>query len=101
MLRKDGTYTLYRIQHLLKIGEWAYSNFDFFCKGPDFSVRLEPYRSFTAVGECWQEIGEYGSYALSTSLSFLKQISQAWPDYQFRLVKIEITQKTTTEVKFT
>lgn len=96
MIRKDGTYTFYRIQHLQKDGKWVYSNFDYFCNGLKFD---EPYRSFTAIGKCWQEIGEQGCYDLSTGLSFLKQISQNWTDHQFRLVKIQITQKTTVEVK--
>ena len=97
MLRKDGTYSFYKIQHLQKDGKWVYSNLDLFCNGLDFKVGTKPYRDFTAVGKCWQEIGEKGCYDLSTSLSFLKQISQFWPNFQFRLVKVQIAQKTTSE----
>lgn len=101
MLRKDGTYTFYRIQHFQK-GEkdekWVYSDLGFFCKNFDFKV--DPYRSFTAIGECWQEIGEYGCYDLSNSLQFLKQISESCPNSQFRLVKIHITQATNVEKEY-
>jgi hypothetical protein len=96
MIDKNGTFTFYKIQHLQKDGKWVYSNFDYFCNGLKLN---EPYRSFTAIGKCWQEIGEQGCYNLSTGLLFLEQISQAWSNYQFRLVKIRITQKTTVEVK--
>ena len=105
MIRKNGTYTFYVVQHLQKDGKWVNSNFDFFCSSPNFKVGTEPYRifiaigepyrSFTAIGECWKEIGEYGCYNLSTGLSFLKQISQAWPNYKFQLVKVKIKQETT------
>jgi len=91
MIRKDGTYTFYKIQHLQKDG-WVYSNFDVFCKNLDF--RDDPYRSFTAVGECWQETGEQACYDIFTSLLFLKQISELWPNFQFRLVKVQVMQKT-------
>lgn len=91
MIRKDGTYIFYKVQHLQK-DRWVYSNFDVFCK--DLNFKDDPYRSFTAIGECWQEIGEYGCYDFSISLLFLKQISKAWPAFQFRLVKVQITQKT-------
>ena len=96
MISKDGNYTFYKIQHLQKDGKdgkWVYSNFDSFCEGWDYTV--EPYRSFTSIAECWQEIGEHGCYDLSISLSLLKQIAEAYPKRQFRLVKIHITQKTT------
>ena len=97
MLRKDGIYTFYKIQHFQSDGEWVYSDLGVICSSLD--SRIEPYQSFTSVGKCWQETGEHGCYGLATGLLFLKQISRLYPDFKFQLVKAQINQTTTVEAK--
>ena len=97
MLRKDGIYTFYKIQHFQSDGEWVYSDLGVICSRLD--SRIEPYQSFTSMGKCWQETGEHGCYGLATGLLFLKQISRLKPDFKFQLVKVQINQTTAVEAR--
>jgi len=97
MIRKDGIYTFYKIQHFQSDGKWVYSDLGVICSSLD--SRIEPYQSFTSVGKCWQETGEHGCYGLATGLLFLKQISRLYPDFKFQLVRAQINQTTTVEAK--
>ena len=95
MIRNDGTYTIYQIQHQQSDKKWVFTNLDTLEK--PFSredIFSEPWRSFTACGECWQETGEHGCYDLKTSILFLLNIIERSPKKKFRLVKVSITQKT-------
>ena len=107
MLRNDGRYTIFKVQHwikpgfMYKEGKWAESDLDQFLKGVnwwDDPVRrkelLEPYKSFSACGDCWQQTGEHGTYDSDTAVEMLKLLSKHNPDTKFRVIKVEIRQQT-------
>jgi len=95
MLRNDGTYTIYEIQHQQNDKKWVFTNLDTLEKPRSHEETFsEPWRSFTACGECWQETGEFGCYDMKTAILFLLNVIEHCPKRKFRLVKINITQKT-------
>lgn len=96
MLRNDGTYTIYKIQHQQSDKKWVFTNFDniFEIKLSHKETFSEPWRSFTACGKCWQETGEHGCYDSKTAILALVIITEHSPKRKFRLVKVDITQKT-------
>jgi len=95
MIRNDGTYTIYKIQHQQSDKKWVFTNLDALegslSQEETFS---EPWKSFTACGECWQETGEHGCYDLKTAFLVLLNVIQLSPKRKFRIVKVYITQKT-------
>lgn len=107
MLRTDGTFIIYRIQHKGKSGvnrdRWHYSSFDAFGTPPGFS----------ASDTCWQQTGIYGTFSRNVALKGLAWIRKAkrydWRDYtqvsnadtKFRLVMVQISQRTTPVVSTT
>jgi hypothetical protein len=97
LLRTDGTYTIYRIQHKGRDGKWHGTSFDYFGTPP----------SFSAVNRCWQKTGVHGALSRSEAMLGLRWIRKHnrydWSsgqmrrntDTKFRLVMVEISQKTT------
>jgi len=95
MIRNDGTYTIYKIQHQESDEKWVFTNLDAIGGSPSHEETFsEPWKSFTACGECWQETGEFGCYDIQTGLLVLLNVIQRSPKRKFRLVKVSITQKT-------
>ena len=103
MLRKDGIYEIYMIQHQQKDSKWVYSIF-----GTPTVADIK--KGFNASGDCWQITGIEGTFDFETakeglikaSENILKQymngdLKQILP---LRLVKVIISQ-TTSEVIFT
>lgn len=90
MLRTDGSYTFYHIQHKGADG-WGYSNLDHFGH-PD---------GFNASGACWQKIGENATFDFSQAKAGLKWISKKHPKYKFRLMAVDIIQRRTPVAKET
>lgn len=95
MLRDDGTYTIYKIQHQQSDEKWVFTNLDTIGGSPSHEETFsEPWLSFTACGKCWQETGEYGCYDLKTAILVLLKVLECSPKKKFRLAKVYITQKT-------
>jgi hypothetical protein len=102
MIRTDGTFTIYRIQHRTPGGRWTFSNFDHFGHPP----------GFTASEPCWQQTGVMGTFDREVAVKALRWIQnpkrvvrrvEHWEEieyrfgisHEFRLVVVEITQRTT------
>lgn len=100
MLRKDGKYTIYKIQHwiepggMYKDGRWAESDLNYFLKGVDKAKDEELRNQFNACGECWQETGEYGVYDSDTAIDMLKLVVKYNVGLKFRVVQVKIHQQT-------
>ncbi len=89
MIRNDGLYTIYRIQHQeKKPKKWVFSSLDSFGAPPGFD----------ACGDCWQETGEHGVFTIKEARKGLnwirKENKKERPEIQFRLVQVIISQKT-------
>lgn len=66
MLRRDGVYVVYRIQHYEPHSkQWVYSNFDHFGTP----------KGFSAADPCWQQTGIHGVFDEATACAGLKWIS--------------------------
>jgi hypothetical protein len=87
MLKKDGDFIIYKIQHLSN-SEWHYSSFD------HFFVKSDEYHSFLASGECWQTTNIIGVFDVDIARIVRNQLAEKYKDYKFRVVKITISQKT-------
>ncbi len=85
MLRRDGEYEIYRIQHGTLNGGWVDSNLDHFG---------EP-KGFSADGACWQRTGVIGTFSVGEARDGLAWIREKNPHVQFRLVLVKVGQKTT------
>lgn len=98
MLFKDGTFKFYIIQHHQDDGKWTQSNLDHFKIGKRWNDArdkvLEPYRSFSACGECWQQTGEHGSFDKERAVQLLQNIRRHNPDHEFRIVCVAMAQMT-------
>jgi len=108
MLRKDGRYTIFKIQHwaepgkMYKEGRWTESALDHFLNKGGWNVwegryrnKLKyPYNVFSACGDCWQETGEHGTYNSDDAIEMLKILSRLHPDTKFRVARVEISQQT-------
>lgn len=70
MLRNDGVYKIYRIQHQQRSNnEWVYSIYG----SPDTNSKTTPCRdTFTASGLCWQKTGIHGVYDIRNARTGLK-----------------------------
>jgi hypothetical protein len=100
MIRNDGKFSIYRIQEQLKNGDWIYSDL---CH-PTLS-EYPPSEGFTASGDCWQQTGIHGVFQINVAKAGLKQAYCDLVDRlnrgsikessRFRLVLVEISQKTT------
>ncbi len=85
MLRCDGSFLIYKIQHdYHEDGEWTYSNFDTFGTPPGFS----------ASSECWQKTGIHGTFDKIVARDGLFWIRHKNPGTKFRLVSVVISQIT-------
>jgi hypothetical protein len=85
MLRKDGKYQVFMIQHQQPKGNWCFSSFDYFGT---------PNRGFSASGACWQETGIRGTFDDIEARDGLAWIREKHAEHKFRVVRLIITQKT-------
>lgn len=102
MIRCDGVFVIYKIQHLQADGVWTGSNLDHFGtphvtgKSSNKMARTgwSTTNGFSACGDCWQQTGATGTFDLNAAAEALVWISEKWPDYQFRIAKVTISQLT-------
>jgi len=101
MLRKDGKYVIYKIQCRSIFSsdpsrsKWHFLNFDSIGKNlPRGTIYSDPWRSFSACGECWQKTGEFGCFDIKIAKPFLEKLERISRDYKFRLVRVAISQHT-------
>ncbi len=85
VMRQDGRYIVYRIQHEQADGKWVYSNFDHFGT---------PLPSFGASGDCWQVTGIHGSFEHEDVSPALTIIRDDNPENTFRAVRVNLMQQT-------
>jgi hypothetical protein len=90
MIRQDGKWLFFRIQHKMN-GEWVFSSFDHFGYPGDWKST----DGFGACGDCWQQTGEHGTYKRQLALDGAKELMTKHPGTEFRAVRINIAQKTT------
>jgi hypothetical protein len=84
MVRTDGKYQIYRIQHRQTDGEWKYSSFDHFGTPAGMG----------ASDACWQETGVLGTYDAETARKGLLWLRKRHPGATFRMVMVQIMQMT-------
>lgn len=102
MLRNDGNYVIYIIQHLSGKNGWIKSSLDYFAVNIPVRLRwnkmeteiLQPYRSFSACGSCWQMTGIEGSLCKKTAIRFMNQLRKYNPHTKFRVACIRMSQFT-------
>lgn len=90
MLRNDGKYTIFVIQHEQpekgKESTWVYSNLDVFGYPEGFS----------ASDDCWQKTGIHGTFDAEQAMEGLSELRKKNKDkHRFRLALVRITQITT------
>ena len=85
MIRQDGHFIVYRIQHQEDGGEWVYSNFDHFGT---------PLTSFSPSGDCWQATGIHGTLSHADIMPALRIIRDNHPHNTFRAVRVNLRQQT-------
>ena len=98
MLRVDGCFSFYRIQHLVgtlphRMGKvyragdktWSYSNFD---------TLGYPSDAFNTLGDCWQKLGVFGTFNFTHVEPALEVMSRKNPGVEFRVVRVNVMQQT-------
>jgi len=103
MLRQDGEYIIFIIQHKYKdkkVEGWSNSGDcgQFFPNGPftekEWRTKHKEIDYFNASGDCWQDTGVHGTYDLNEAFQLLVKVIQWAPEHRFRIARIEIKQKT-------
>ncbi len=101
MLRRDGNYKFYCIQHLWERREeskWAFSGYVEWAEQAIGDWKGAS--AFSACGEVWQSIGVHGTHDQSYALALCSWLSHNKPEHRFRVVLCQVTQKVTEEVLF-
>jgi hypothetical protein len=81
MVRNDGNYVIYLIQHKERSGRWVRS--------------IENERYFKASDECWQITGIHGTFDLEHAKKVYEHIINIEEEGNiYRIVKVTINQKT-------
>ncbi len=103
MLRHDGTYKIYRIQHRYrKRGDWTFSGDSLFANVPPrlrftgrtYGEHRSPFLEFGASGDVWQQTGIHGTYSYGVARRMLELVAQHNEKHSFRIVLILISQET-------
>lgn len=82
MIRNDGKYEIYRLQHL-----WNHRT--------KWVGSIENEEFFKASGECWQQTGIHGTFDFDEAKkAFEEVVSRLEKNRKFRLVKVTISQST-------
>jgi hypothetical protein len=85
MVRNDGDYVVYIIKHRCNTDHsWAKSNMDRFSFAGD--------EEFGASGACWQSTSINGTFDRAKALAALTAIAEAYPDYEFGIFEVKISQ---------
>jgi len=80
MIRNDGIYTIYMIQH-----QWK--------DKPRWETSIENIMLFPASDTCWQQTGVHGTYSEEKAKeAFRKLVPNA--NQTYRIAKVSISQKT-------
>ncbi len=85
MIRIDGKFTIFVLQGRKtksKTDTWFSPSFDSFGTPSDFS----------ASGDCWQKLGIHGTFEEEAGLSALARFAKAYPEYDWRLMKLDLSQ---------
>ena len=101
MLRRDGSYKFYRIQHLWRrdeIKEWVFSGF--VDKAEHAIGDWKDTKAFSACGKVWQAIGEHGTESKTYALALCEWLTDNEKEQRFRVVRCNVTQVVTEEVLF-
>ena len=85
MLRNNGEYLIYYIQHEQDDGKWVGSNLDVFGYPP----------GFCSTDECWQKTNIHGTFNAKVAYDGLKSLRSKHPKTNFRLVIVSISQSMT------
>ena len=100
MLRSDGDFTIYVIQHLSRPGgnpfreiTWVNSNLDYFVTNVPSDER-NAIAPFMAVGECWQKTGIHGTFNQNEALNAVVALATNNPDYNFRVAELQLSMRT-------
>lgn len=94
MLRNDGNYTIYKIQHRQDDGKWVYSSLDSFGRR-----HMEVLKHFQASGECWQKTGESGVFVEEWANELCNDFAHSHAGRRFRVVRVVINQQTTSRTE--
>jgi hypothetical protein len=107
MISRDGKYKIYCIQHApKKTGDWVFTDDKIVAEIP-IEIRyggegnaqrgklIEPIHSYSSSGHCWQETGVHGVYDEELAIQLLMLLARHVPEHAYRVVQIEIEQKTT------
>lgn len=103
MIRNDGDYKIYMIQHRYeKKGRWAGTGDVLFANVPAkfrFAsihplAHRSPFVQFAASGECWQQTGTHGTFDREVAIKMLELVAKYNPEHSFRVVLVRISQKT-------
>ena len=103
-LRADGDHVLYVVEKHFKKG-WSYAgNASHFAANIPAEKRWDgrhddgkwkdPWRDFTACGECWKKTGVHGTFDPDVGMAYVAQLTEHNPGEQFRLAEVRVSQKT-------
>lgn len=88
MLRIDGEFTIYVLKGRAtehRSNKWFSPSYDSFGTPP----------GFTASDECWQATGIHGTFDESQAFSALKLFAKAYPEQDWRMEEVKISQQHT------
>ena len=98
MLRTDGLYGIYMIQHFDRnAGKFVGSSFDYFgdaCWKTGKHVRMAQNSCMCVCGDCWQRTGVHGTFRIASARWILRWLRLKHPTHEFRIVKVTVSQKT-------
>lgn len=94
MMRNDGLWTFFQIQHLQTDGAWMQSSFDYFGTPPFNDGDVDRHLKFSASGDCWQQTGQHGTYDQEYAEMCLRAMQKKHTETTFRLVLQVVSQKT-------
>ena len=97
MLKQDGKYQIYIIQHQYnKEGNWCNSDIDTFepnsLKRWKDGKELEPWCHLSANGTCWQETGIHGTFDIDDARKMILLLKKHNEQHNFRVVRVDIWQ---------
>ena len=109
-LHNDGDYTIFKVEveiHYSNGPVWQSWDVIFSTnKEPDPPIRFasredmnkgfhrEPYHSYTACGECWQQTGIKGLFSFEKANEMVTELRAFQPELRFRIVEMKIHQHT-------
>lgn len=79
MIRTEGKFSIYRIEH-----QWENKS--------EWTSSIENEQYFRSSGECWQQTGVHGTYDLEEAKQVFGKVAQSDKRRKFRLVCVTIEQ---------